>query len=160
MLGAIQELARAAGAAGMVGGQLLDMDFTAREDIDLSALQSMHSLKTGAMIKAACLCGAILAGANEEQMQAATVYGSNIGVAFQIVDDILDLVGNEAELGKPVGSDIKQNKSTYPKLLGLEQSHAMADVFITQATEAIADYTGEDALFLKALARYIVERVH
>ena len=93
-------------------------------------------------------------------MQAATVYGSNIGVAFQIVDDILDLVGNEAELGKPVGSDIKQNKSTYPKLLGLEQSHAMADVFITQATEAIADYTGEDALFLKALARYIVERVH
>lgn len=152
-------LSRAAGAGGMVGGQALDMEFTHRADVNLAELRTMHGMKTGALISASCISGAILAGAPVEDVQAAADYGRAIGVAFQIVDDILDVVGDEADLGKPVGSDEKQGKTTYPSLLGLDESRTMASNFVDGAIKALNGYEGTDADFLRQLARYIVERV-
>lgn len=153
-------MAKSAGAGGMVGGQALDMEFTDRGDVNLAELRSMHAMKTGSLISASCICGAILAGAPVEDVQAAADYGRSIGVAFQIVDDILDIVGDEAELGKPVGSDEAQGKTTYPSLIGLDESRAMAMNFVDGATKSLGAYQGEHADFLRQLARYIVERAH
>jgi geranylgeranyl diphosphate synthase type II len=159
VLEATRLLAVAAGAAGMVGGQALDMDFTDRPGVSLPELQDMHARKTGALIRAACECGAVLAGADAAGRTAAKTYGAAVGSAFQIVDDILDIVGDEATLGKPVGSDLEKNKTTYPSLLGLDASRKLAEDRVDQAVAALAAYTGPKAELLVRLARYIVERV-
>ncbi|MGE4504464.1 MAG: polyprenyl synthetase family protein [Desulfovibrionaceae bacterium] len=156
---AMRVAAKSAGAGGMVGGQALDMEYTgAAGGVGLAKLRKMHAMKTGALISGSCIAGAILAGAGVEDVQAAADYGRNIGVAFQIVDDVLDVVGDEAALGKPVGSDEARGKSTYPALLGLEESRRLAGEYVEQALAAVAPFEGEDAEFLKDLARYIVER--
>ncbi|XPV77992.1 MAG: polyprenyl synthetase family protein [Desulfovibrio sp.] len=155
-------LAQAAGAAGMVGGQTIDMDFTGRSDVPLDELRQMHAMKTGALIRAACECGAVLAGGTDEDISAAREYGRLIGVAFQIIDDVLDIVGDEATLGKPVGSDEEQGKSTYPALLGLDESRTLAQQYVDRACALLEPY-GEgcrDAKFLSTLAQYIVQRAY
>jgi geranylgeranyl diphosphate synthase type II len=160
VLMASTQLARAAGAGGMVGGQDLDMLFTERDDVDLAELKQMHALKTGALIRAACTCGASLSGASKEDQQNAHTYGVMIGAAFQIVDDILDIVGDEKTLGKPVGSDQDMGKATYPSLLGMDESRELASTYVEKAVECLAQYSGDQAETLRQLALYIVKRVN
>ncbi|WP_243366477.1 polyprenyl synthetase family protein [Fundidesulfovibrio soli] len=152
-------LARAAGAAGMVGGQALDMAYTAKAGVSLEELREMQALKTGALITAACVCGAQLAGADSHGVERARAYGQSVGAAFQIVDDVLDVVGDESTLGKPIGSDEQQGKTTYPALIGVERSMDLARRHSAHAVESLAMFSGGEADFLKDLARYIVDRV-
>jgi len=159
VLRAISLAARAAGSSGMVGGQFLDMQYTARQGVSLEELAAMHAMKTGALLRAACECGAVLAGADEQGIAALAAYGRGIGAAFQIVDDILDETGTEATLGKPVGSDAAQNKNTYPSLLGLEKSKATALAQADLAIQALDAYDAPQAELLRGLAVYIVNRV-
>lgn len=160
VLSAAQAVARAAGSSGMVGGQALDMEYTARPGVRLDELRAMHAMKTGALITASCVAGAHLAGAPEPDLDRARRYGENLGAAFQIADDILDVVGDTKTLGKPVGSDERQGKTTYPSLLGLEKSRELAHARAQSAVEALAGLEHIEAVFLRALARYIVERVN
>lgn len=156
---AMVEIATAAGSGGMVGGQQLDMEYTGRDGVSYDELRGMHAMKTGALIRCSCLSGAILAGADDADVQRLRVYGEAIGAAFQIVDDILDEVGDEAQLGKPVGSDIEQGKTTYPSLMGIEKSRELAQQHVDRAVEQLIPYHGEEAAFLRSLAQYIVDRV-
>lgn len=152
----VKVLANAAGPAGMVGGQYIDIQAT-DSDMALEQLQAMHSLKTGALIRASLALGGIAAGASEQQLAALDKYGSHIGVAFQVVDDILDVEGNTETLGKTRGKDDEANKPTYVKLLGLEGAKAEAQALLQAALEAL-DGFGESADHLRDLARFIVER--
>lgn len=158
---AAARVARGAGPSGMVGGQAVDMDFTGRsEGVALDKLKAMHAMKTGELITAACESGAILSGKGEEDERRAAEYGRNVGVAFQIADDILDVVGDQETLGKPVGSDEGHGKSTYPALVGLEESRRLADEAVEASLSALGPYSGPQAEFLSELARYIVQRVN
>jgi len=157
---AAQAVAAAAGSGGMVGGQALDMEYTARAGVSFEELRAMHAMKTGALITAACVAGALLAGAEQPFVRRARDYGINVGAAFQIADDILDVVGDTATLGKPAGSDERQGKTTYPSLLGLDKSRALATRRSEAAIDALTGLKGPEAEFLRALARYIVERVN
>ncbi|MBG3878599.1 polyprenyl synthetase family protein, partial [Desulfovibrio oxamicus] len=158
VLAALRVVARAAGAPGMVGGQALDMEYTGRTGVTLEEMAAMHAMKTGALLRASCLSGALLAGADADAQARIADYGAHIGAAFQIVDDILDEVGDEAEIGKPVGSDAEQGKTTYPSLLGVERSRALARERADAAIERLSPYAGPDADFLRSLASYIVDR--
>jgi len=158
VLAALRAVARAAGAPGMVGGQALDMEYTGRAGVTLEEMAAMHAMKTGALLRASCLSGALLAGADADAQARIADYGAHIGAAFQIVDDILDEVGDEAEIGKPVGSDAEQGKTTYPSLLGVERSRALARERADAAIERLSPYSGPDADFLRSLASYIVDR--
>nr|WP_203529663.1 farnesyl diphosphate synthase [Pseudodesulfovibrio sp. JC047] len=160
VLRAISVLATAAGAGGMVGGQVVDVEFTGRNDVPLDELRAMHAMKTGALLTAACECGAILSGANEAVIDAARSFGQSVGVAFQIVDDVLDVVSDTETLGKPVGSDEEMGKTTYPSLIGLEKSKHLASQYIETATQHLSSFAGPEKSFLEALARYIVDRVY
>lgn len=160
---AMEEAVRAAGCSGMVGGQVLDMEYTGRSSdspVSLDELRSMHAMKTGALILASCMCGAVLAGSDTDDLLRVEAYGRAVGKAFQIVDDILDETGDEKKLGKPVGSDAAQGKTTYPSLLGLEQSMDAAEQETATALKALEGYSGEPADFLRDLARYVVDRVY
>ena len=157
-LQAAAEVARAAGPRGMVGGQVLDILMTGKGQGDLEMLKSMHSLKTGALLRASCLSGAMLAGADHADLSLADQYGTAIGLAFQIADDILDITGEEQAIGKPVGSDESRGKLTYPSLLGLDESKALGFRMVEQATAALEKYSGPQSQFLADLARYIMER--
>jgi geranylgeranyl pyrophosphate synthase len=152
----VKVLARAAGPAGMVGGQFIDIQAT-DSDISLEQLKAMHSLKTGALIRASLALGGIAAGASDAQLAALDSYGTHIGLAFQVVDDILDVEGDTATLGKTQGKDSEANKPTYVKLMGLEGAKAEAQRLLEEALEALQDF-GESADLLRDLARYIVER--
>lgn len=160
VLRAIYALATAAGAGGMVGGQAVDMQFTGREGVPLEELREMHAMKTGALITAACECGAILAGASEKDIENAREFGKSIGVAFQIVDDVLDVISDTETLGKPAGSDEEMGKSTYPSLIGLDESKKLASDYIDGAVGRLEGYGGKEQAFLTELARYIVDRVY
>jgi geranylgeranyl diphosphate synthase type II len=160
VLKAVFVLAKAAGAGGMVGGQAVDMELTGRTDVPLDDLRTMHAMKTGALITAACECGAILAGAGDADVENAREFGRNIGVAFQIVDDVLDVVSDTETLGKPAGSDEAMGKSTYPSLMGLEKSKSLASDYVEIALTHLSGYYGAEQEFLWQLARYIVDRVY
>ncbi len=157
-LHALQYLAKAAGSCGMVGGQVLDMDYTGKDGIDLEKLRHMHALKTGALIKASCVCGALLANAPAQTYTALEMYGKSLGAAFQIADDILDITADTATLGKPVGSDAAMGKNTYPSLLGLVASKKLAVEEKEKALLALNGMAGIEADFLRELASYVVER--
>jgi geranylgeranyl diphosphate synthase type II len=159
VLRAISTLAVAAGSGGMVGGQAVDMEFTGRAEVTLDELRAMHAMKTGALITAACECGAVLAGASEDDVENAREYGRAVGVAFQIVDDVLDVVGDTGTLGKPAGSDAAMGKSTYPALVGLDRSRELAEGYASEALARLSAYNGREKLFLADLSRYIVDRV-
>jgi len=118
---------------------------------------SIHARKTGALLTASLIGGACLGGASPAQMQALRQFGNEVGLAFQIIDDILDLEGDANKLGKPVGSDLKQDKATYPKVLGIDQSRTLAQEAAARAIAHLADF-GPNAEPLRALALYFVER--
>jgi len=155
-LAVIQEIASAAGIAGMVGGQALDIRAEKIEP-DLTGLTDIHHRKTGALIVAAVKCGAILAGANDDKIQALGLYGSHIGIAFQIADDILNVEGDSQLMGKKTGSDAALGKVTYPSLLGLDAAKVKLAEHIEAAGASIASFDSR-ALPLRVIARYIMER--
>jgi geranylgeranyl pyrophosphate synthase len=155
-LAMIKTLATASGLQGMVGGQAIDTAATG-SDMTLPQLQAMHALKTGALIRAALAMGGIAAGASDKQLAALDEYGTHIGLAFQVVDDILDVEGDTATLGKTQGKDGEANKPTYVKLMGLDGAKKEAQRLLEAALEAL-DGFGESADHLRDLARYIVER--
>jgi geranylgeranyl diphosphate synthase type II len=150
------KLARAAGAAALVGGQADDLEGV-EAATDLASLQSIHRRKTGAMFLASLELGAITGGATDAQRAALVDYGAALGVAFQISDDLLDVEGNEAKLGKRVGKDAGRGKLTFPGLLGIEESRQWAVALVDEACTALAGL-GERAASLEALARYVLER--
>ncbi len=152
----IKVLAAASGPRGMVGGQFIDIQAT-NSDMTLAQLQAMHSLKTGALIRAALALGGIAAGATDAQLSALDDYGTHIGLAFQVVDDILDVEGSTQTLGKTGGKDDAANKPTYVKLLGLDGAKLEAQRLLQEALDALQDF-GESADLLRDLARYIVAR--
>lgn len=155
---AVRELARAAGVAGMVGGQFIDLR-SEGQHLPLDAMKQLHARKTGALIRGAVRLGALLAGADAGQLAALTLYGEHIGLAFQIADDILDVTGDEAAIGKPVGSDRINDKSTYVSLLGIGQARALAGDAMQGALNALDGFEAEAGM-LRALARFIVTRKH
>ncbi len=154
----IKILANAAGFEGMVGGQYIDIQAT-NTDMSLEELQTMHSLKTGALIRASLALGGIAADASEEQLTALDEFGTHIGLAFQVVDDILDVEGDTDKLGKTQGKDAEANKPTYVKLMGLEGAKAEANRLLEAARSSLAIF-GDSADELREIARYIVERDH
>ncbi|WP_313202886.1 (2E,6E)-farnesyl diphosphate synthase [Pseudomonas sp.] len=158
-LAMVQALAKAAGPAGMVGGQAIDLGSVGLK-LDQQALAFMHRHKTGALIEASVRLGALAsARAEQAQLDALQTYAQAIGLAFQVQDDILDVESDTATLGKRQGADIARDKPTYPALLGLEAAKAYAIELRDQALVALQGF-GEAAEPLRALARYIVERRH
>ena len=155
-LAVVREFSIAAGQSGMVGGQALDLEAEGRQ-IDMDALRRLHMGKTGALFRAAIRSGALLAGASDEQLAALTEYADKFGLAFQITDDILDVTGDEAVLGKPVGSDERNDKSTYVTLTSLDEAKRLAQKTVDEAVEAIGPL-GENASFLRELVQFLVSR--
>ena len=156
LLRVVDEISRAAGAEGMVGGQMLDLEAENRQ-ISIDELRRVHMGKTGALFRAALRSGAILAGAAEDQLEALTAYANHFGLAFQITDDILDVIGTAEEIGKPVGSDEKNHKSTYVSLTSLEDAQDLARHTVQEAESALYIF-GERAAFLRELVGYLVNR--
>ena len=156
VLGAASALADGAGITGMVGGQVIDLESEGKA-IDLATLEALQQGKTAALIMAACVMGARLAGATPAQEAALRAYGENIGLCFQIVDDILDVTSTAAQMGKPVGSDAENEKVTYVSLLGLEEARALAKRRTAMALEALAPF-GEAGASLGQLAQALLER--
>jgi geranylgeranyl diphosphate synthase type II len=150
-------VAAASGTRGMVGGQVSDIECEGRSDLDEGTVASIHSRKTGALLIASLLAPARLAEATLEQEEAFHIYGNKIGLAFQITDDILDLEGDAKKLGKQVGSDLRQDKATYPKVLGLDMSRLLANQAAEDAIDALSTFDHR-ADPLRAIARYVVER--
>ncbi|MDR7865299.1 MAG: polyprenyl synthetase family protein [Sporomusaceae bacterium] len=156
LVAVVREVAAAAGAAGMVGGQAVDLQ-SAGKAIDFDTLRYMHRAKTGALFKAAIRSGAILAGASAEKLAALTEYAEQFGLAFQITDDILDVTGDEAKIGKPVGSDEKNCKSTYVSLHSLAGAREMAAAAVSSALAAL-DGFGDEAAVLREFVNYLLTR--
>ena len=155
-LDVIALVSRAAGCKGMIEGQAQDLAFEGRV-IDEQTLRQMHQLKTGALISAAVASGAVMAGAGEEQLASLSVYARKIGLAFQVVDDILNVLGNTEQLGKAVGTDQARRKNTYPALLGLAGAQQYARDLVDGALQALTGFDNK-AEPLRALARYTIER--
>ena len=156
VLEVVRKVASATGIGGMIIGQVLDM-LSEGKQVSPETLECMHRNKTGALMEASVVCGGLLGGGNPEQIEALRTYGRSIGLAFQIADDILDIEGDEVKIGKPVGSDLENRKSTYPSLYGLEKSKEMARQAAGDAVNALRVF-GSEADPLRALARFIVER--
>lgn len=156
LLRAIQVVASAAGSRGMIGGQVLDLQAEGRE-LDFPTLRKLHSLKTGQLFRAALTTGAILSGMEESGIAALDQYAGSFGLAFQITDDILDVAGNQDLIGKPLGSDEKNHKSTYVSLLGMEKSHRLARDAVESCQKALGNF-GPEADFLRQLAYHTLNR--
>ena len=152
----IAELALGAGHAGMVGGQVLDIQAENRQ-VDLAELQQIHVHKTGKLIRAAVRVGALLAGAGMTQFERLTGYAEDIGLAFQIADDVLNVTGTREELGKDAGTDDERGKQTYPAIYGLEGAQQLAQDCAARAIGRL-DGFDEKADPLRGIARYIVDR--
>lgn len=153
----ISEGARAAGASGMVGGQILDLSSEERE-ITLEELEMIHRHKTGDLIAYSVRTGARLGKATREELEHLTRFAYGLGLAFQIQDDILDIVGDEEVLGKPVGSDVENQKSTYPALIGLEASREKLQNVIMNAKEELTSLTRVNTERLLQIADYLIDR--
>ncbi len=152
----IHTLARCAGSQGMVGGQVVDMESEGKE-INFPTLEYIHTRKTGALMLAAIQAGGLIGGAGDEALASLTRYGEAAGLAFQIADDVLDVVGDQQVLGKNVGSDQARGKATYPALLGLDAARSRALELRDLAIEAL-DPFGDQADPLRGIAHYIVDR--
>lgn len=155
-LDVIHQVAQAAGVFGMVGGQVVDIESEGK-GVDFPTLQYIHTHKTGALILVSVRVGATLGGANEETLKALTRFGEGIGLAFQIADDILNVEGKAALLGKKIGSDLSRRKATYPSLFGIEESKRRAKELVTLAVEAIRSF-GSEAEPLREIAWFILSR--
>jgi geranylgeranyl diphosphate synthase type II len=156
ILNLINEVAQAAGVLGMVGGQVADIESEGKS-VDLPTVQYIHSHKTGAMILASVRVGAKLGGAKQEILQALTRYGESLGLAFQIVDDILNVEGKADLMGKKTGSDFSKGKATYPSVLGVEGSKKRAEELMRLAVDALRPL-GPEADPLREIARFVVAR--
>ncbi|MBN2226273.1 MAG: polyprenyl synthetase family protein [candidate division Zixibacteria bacterium] len=150
---AVAELARAIGTAGMIGGQFADVAAEGKQ-VTLDEITYIHAHKTGALIRACLRIGAILANVDEQTLERLTQYGEKIGFAFQIIDDILDVEGDQKELGKKIGSDCKNLKATYPGTVGLEQSRTDAERIIEEAVAISREFDLKDNYF-EQIARFI-----
>lgn len=156
----LRELADAAGARGMCGGQALDIDATGRADaVDIDALQRLHALKTGALLRAAVRLGAMAAGVDAATRVRLDGFAESLGLAFQVRDDLLDVEGDSATLGKTAGKDAAQAKATFPALLGMDGTRARLAALSAGMEAALAPF-GERAALLAALGRRAVERTH
>ncbi|WP_341479078.1 polyprenyl synthetase family protein [Heliobacterium chlorum] len=156
VLQVIAELAEASGTMGMIGGQVVDMESENRQ-IDLSTMEYIHRHKTGALIRSSLRIGAILGGGTDEEIRALSEYGDYLGLAFQITDDLLDIQGDQEKIGKPVGSDEKNNKATYPSLLGIEKAQEEACRVVQAAQESLQMFE-EKADILRELAKFLLVR--
>jgi geranylgeranyl diphosphate synthase type II len=159
VLQVIARLGRAVGAAGLVGGQVVDLDSEGLTDVSEETLTFIHTHKTGALLEASVVCGAILAGAKETEIAGLFRYARNIGLAFQIVDDILDITATQEELGKTAGKDLTAKKVTYPSLWGIDESRRQAQQLIEAAKAELSNY-GDRAIPLLAIADFITNRTH
>jgi len=156
ILAVTAEIAAAAGWLGMVGGQVLDVRSEGKT-VDLEALQQIHRLKTGELIRVSLRAGAILSGASAAMLASLSDYGRQIGLAFQIADDILNVEGDRVLLGKQTGSDAARRKVTFPSLLGIEASRARAESLIKEAVASLASFD-DRAAPLRRITGYILER--
>ncbi|URR35156.1 polyprenyl synthetase family protein [Thermosynechococcus sp. HN-54] len=159
LLKIVARLGHAVAATGLVGGQVVDLECEGQPNIGLETLHFIHSHKTGALLEAAVVSGALLTGANESDVARLSRYAANIGLAFQIVDDILDITSTRDVLGKTVGKDVAAQKMTYPRLWGLEKSRQEAERLVAAAKAELAVY-GSAAVPLQAIADYITSRSH
>ncbi len=151
----VYELSSAFGTSGVIGGQVIDIENEKRDDVDLENLRNMYSKKTGALLKSACRMGCISAGA-DEMLPYADEYAECMGLAFQIIDDVLDVTSSSEELGKPVGSDEQQNKTTYVKLIGVEKAMQEAEQLTERALKALENF--KDNEFLAELTEMLLSR--
>ena len=156
LLKCVHILSDFAGVDGMVGGQVIDLQSEDKQ-INADALLEMCTLKTARLIQAACLMGCVFSGASDELQKAARDFGYNLGVAFQIVDDILDVTSTTETLGKPVGSDAENQKSTFVSIFGLQKAKKLADEYTLKAVQSLLPF-GEKADNLKELALVICNR--
>jgi geranylgeranyl diphosphate synthase type II len=156
ILKVIQEISAAAGVNGMVAGQVQDLLSESKQP-DRKMLEFIHMHKTAALIRASVKIGPILYDSSRDVHTALTRYGNSVGLAFQIIDDILDIEGNPEDLGKPVGSDERINKMTYPRVYGMEQSREIARQLITDAVSSLGMFSSE-ADPLREIARYLLHR--
>jgi len=152
----MHEVAYAIGTFGMIGGQVVDLQMEG-QDVDLLALQYIHAHKTGALIRTSVRSGAILGGGSPAAVEALTYYGTHIGLAFQIMDDILDVRGDEQLMGKALRKDDARRKATYPRLVGLAESEVRAQAAVTASIAAL-DIVGERGAVLRDLAHFIIAR--
>ena len=159
VLKVIEQLGRAVGAAGLVGGQVMDLESEGKPDISADTLTFIHTHKTGALLETSVLTGAILGGARDQDLLKLSKYAQNIGLAFQIIDDILDITATAEELGKTAGKDLQAQKATYPSIWGIEASKIQAQELVDDAIAQLSGY-GEKAEPLRAIASYIINRKH
>ena len=152
----IAELANSSGAEGMIGGQIIDIENEKRNVVDEENLHTMYLLKTGKLIKTSCVMGCIAAGADDEKIKYAEKYAECLGMAFQIIDDILDVTGNEQLLGKPVGSDAEENKTTFVTIFGIEKAREEAEKYTKQAMDILDKFDNNEVL--KELTEYMLNR--
>lgn len=152
---AVSLLAQNSGVCGMIGGQVIDLIFE-KENPTVNQLVSVYKMKTGALISAACLMGCISAGATDTQLSAASSFAYSLGIAFQIQDDILDIVGDESVIGKPVGSDEENEKTTFATLVGIDKAKQTVQKLTDSAIEQLAHF--ENTEFLEMLAQSLVNR--
>ncbi|OYQ65460.1 farnesyl-diphosphate synthase [Pseudanabaena sp. SR411] len=157
VLKAIAHLGHAVAATGLVGGQVVDLECEGKADVTADTLTFIHIHKTAALLESCVICGALLAGANDTDIKRLSTYANNIGLAFQIIDDILDITATSEELGKTAGKDIAAQKVTYPSLWGIETSQQKAQELVEQAKAQLVSY-GDAAQPLMALADYITSR--
>jgi geranylgeranyl pyrophosphate synthase len=158
----VRVVGEAAGAAGMVGGQALDLQAAGLAPahpltLDAEGLRAMHARKTGALIRASAVSGAIMAGGRDDEVAAVDAYAAELGLAFQIVDDILDVEGEAAQLGKTAGKDAAGSKPTYPALFGLSRSRTMAEACIARALDALAGARLTEG-WLPGIAEWVLRR--
>lgn len=156
-LSVINTLAAAAGCKGMIEGQMRDMDAEGSRLLDPKALEAMHALKTGALIEASVVTGAVLGGGDTNYIQRLQIYAENIGLAFQVSDDILNVEGDPNLMGKEVGTDHNRKKCTYPSLLGVEASKQFAKKLVNNALQALDNFDNKSDP-LRAIAQYVIAR--
>jgi geranylgeranyl diphosphate synthase type II len=159
LLRVIRDLSEAAGSRGMVGGQVYDLALEGKKEVTVAMLERLHACKTGALITAAVSAGARIGGADETELAALTAYGRKIGLAFQIKDDILDIVGKREELGKSVGKDRAAHKVTYPDLIGLPGAESLQKTLADEAVNQLTRF-GDRADPLRDIAHFCVERTN
>lgn len=149
-------LAKAVGKDGMIGGQVIDMENETRNDVDEANLRNMYRNKTGQLIAVSCVMGGICAGASEKQLETATEYAYRLGLAFQIIDDILDVTSTAEELGKPIGSDAEENKTTFVTLYGVEKAQEIASKITDEAMALLNQF--DNCEFVKELTEMLLKR--
>jgi len=159
LLHIVVRLGRAVGAEGLVGGQVVDLESEGKTDTTVEMLDFIHTHKTAALLEVSVVSGAILTGAGPDELHRLTRYAQNIGLAFQVVDDILDITSTQEELGKSIGKDVQAQKATYPSLWGLDQSRRKAQEMVDLAKDELSIF-GEKAYPLMAIADYITARTH